>query len=66
MIVVMMMEDIKIKNKEWLDDCLLHTKSEYNLFATLNIFFKKCQKYELNLRARKCVLFATMVRYCGR
>jgi hypothetical protein len=29
-------------------------------------FFKQCQKYGLKLHARKCVLFATTVRYCER
>jgi RNase H-like domain found in reverse transcriptase len=61
-----MMDDIKINIKVWLDDCLLHTKTEDDLLATLNIFFKQCQEYRLKLHARKCVLFATTVRYSGR
>jgi hypothetical protein len=48
-----------------LDDCLLHTKTEDDLLATLNFFFKKCQKHGLKLQASMCVLFASMVRYCG-
>jgi hypothetical protein len=36
------------------------------LLATLNFFFKKCQKYGLKLHASKYVLFSTTLRYCGR
>jgi RNase H-like domain found in reverse transcriptase len=41
-------------------------KTEDDLRATLNVFFKKCQEHGLKLHASKCVLFATMVRYGGR
>jgi hypothetical protein len=63
-----MMDDIKSNIKVWLDDCLLHTKTEDDLLATLNFFFKKCQEHGLKLHASnsKCVFFATTVRYCGR
>jgi Reverse transcriptase (RNA-dependent DNA polymerase) len=61
-----MMDDIKSNIKVWLDDCLLHTKTEDDLLATLNFFFKQCREHGLKLHARKCVLFATTVRYCGR
>jgi hypothetical protein len=60
------MDDIKSNIKVWLDDCLLHTKTEDDLNATLNFVFKQCQKYGFKLYASKCVLFATTVRYCGR
>jgi RNase H-like domain found in reverse transcriptase len=49
-----------------LDDCLLHTKTEDDLLATLNFFFKQCREHGLKLHASKCVLVATRVRYCGR
>jgi RNase H-like domain found in reverse transcriptase len=49
-----------------MDDCLLHTKTENDLLATLNFFFKKCQEHGLKLHASKCVMFASTVRYCGR
>jgi hypothetical protein len=65
-VLVVMMDDIKSNIKVWLDDCLLHTKTEDDLLAILNLFFKKCQEHGLKLHARKCVLFATAVRYCGR
>jgi hypothetical protein len=60
-----MMNVIKSNIKVWLDDCLLHTKTEDDMLATLNLFFKKCREHELKLHASKCVLFATTVRYCG-
>jgi hypothetical protein len=63
---VVMMDDIKSNIKVWLDDCLLHTKTENDLLATLNFLSKQCKKYGLRLHASRCVLFATTVRYCGR
>jgi hypothetical protein len=65
-VLIVMMDDIKCNIKVWLDDCLLHTKTEDDLLATLNFFFKKFQEHGLKLHARKCVLFASTVRYCGR
>jgi hypothetical protein len=47
-----------------LDDCLLHTKTEEDLLATLNFFFKQCQ-HGLKLHASRCV-FPTTLRYFGR
>jgi Reverse transcriptase (RNA-dependent DNA polymerase) len=58
--------NIKSNIKVWWDDCLLHTKTEDDLLATLNFFFKKCQEHGLKLLASKCVLFASTVRCCGR
>jgi hypothetical protein len=60
-----MMDDIKSNIKVWLDDCLLHTKTEDELLATPNFSFKKYQEHGLTLHARKCVLFASTVRHCG-
>jgi hypothetical protein len=65
-VLVIMMDDIKSNIKVWLDDCLPHPKTEDDLLATPNFFFKKCQEHELKLHASKCVLFATTLRYCGR
>jgi Reverse transcriptase (RNA-dependent DNA polymerase) len=65
-VLVVMMEDIKSNIKVWLDDCLLHTKTEDDLLDTPNFFFKKCQEHGLKLHTSKCVLFASMSRYCGR
>jgi hypothetical protein len=61
-----MMDDIKSNIKVWFDDYLLHTKTEDVLLATLKFIFKQCQKNGLKLHDSKCVLFATMVWYCGR
>jgi hypothetical protein len=66
LVLVIMMNDIKSNIKVWLDDCLLHTKTEDDLLATLNFIFKQCQEYGLKLHASKRVLFAATVRYCGR
>jgi hypothetical protein len=44
-VLVVMMEDIKSNIKVWLDDYLLHTRTEDDLLATLNFFVKKCQNY---------------------
>jgi hypothetical protein len=60
-----MMDYINSNIKVWLDDCLLHTKTEDDLLATLDFIFKQCQKYGLKLHASKSVVFATTVRYCG-
>jgi Reverse transcriptase (RNA-dependent DNA polymerase) len=65
-VLFFMMDDIKSNIKVWLDDCLLHTKTEDDLLATLNFFFKQWQKYGLKLHASRCVLFETTVRYCER
>jgi hypothetical protein len=65
-VLVVMMNDIASNIKVWLDDCLLHTKTEDDLLATLNLFFKQCQIGGLKLNASKCVFFANMVGYCGR
>jgi hypothetical protein len=54
-VLVVMMNDIKNNIKVWLDYCLLHTKTEVDLLATLNFFFKRYQKYGLKLHASKCV-----------
>jgi hypothetical protein len=63
-VIVVMMKDIKSNIKVWLDDFLLHTKTEDDLLATS--FFKQRQEHGFKLHASKCVLFATTVRYCGR
>jgi RNase H-like domain found in reverse transcriptase len=65
-VLVVMMDDIKSNIKVWLGDCLLHTKTEDELLATLNFFFKKCQEHGLKPHVSKCVLLTSTVRYCGR
>jgi hypothetical protein len=60
-----MMDEIKSKINAWLDDCLLHSKTEDDLLANLNFFFRQCQEHELNLSASNCVYFVTMMKYCG-
>jgi hypothetical protein len=58
-VLVVMMDDSKSNIIVWLDDCLLHTKTEDELLATLNFFFKQCQKYGLKLHASKYVLYGS-------
>jgi hypothetical protein len=65
-VLVVMMIGIKSSIKVWMDDCLPQTKTEDDLHATLNFFFKQCQELGLKLHARKCKLFATTVGYCVR
>jgi hypothetical protein len=43
-VLVVMTHDIKSNIKVWLNDCLLYTKTEVDMLATLNFFFKECQK----------------------
>jgi hypothetical protein len=59
-VLVFMMDAIKGSIKIWLNYCLLHSKTEDDLLATLNFFFKQCHKYELKLHASKCMLAANM------
>jgi Reverse transcriptase (RNA-dependent DNA polymerase) len=61
-VLIVMMDDIKSNIKVWLDDCLLHTKTEDDLLATLNFFSKKCQEHGLKLHASKCVLCNALLR----
>jgi hypothetical protein len=61
-VLVVMMDDIKSNIKVWLDDCLLHAKTDNDLFATLIFFFKQCRKYGFKLHASKGVIIATMMR----
>jgi hypothetical protein len=65
-VLVVMMNDIKSSSKVWMDDCLLHAKTEDDLLTISNFFFKKCQEHGLKLHASKCALFASTVSYCGR
>jgi hypothetical protein len=39
-VLVAMIDEIKSNIKVWLDDCILHTKTEGDLLATLNIIFQ--------------------------
>jgi Reverse transcriptase (RNA-dependent DNA polymerase) len=59
-VLVVMMDDIKSNIKVWLNDCLLHTKTEDDLLATLNFFFMKCQEHGLRLHASKRVVLQSL------
>jgi hypothetical protein len=45
-VLVVMMNEIKSNIKAWLSDCLLNTKTEDDLLATLKFFFKQCQEHD--------------------
>jgi hypothetical protein len=45
-VLVIMMDDIKSNIKVWLDDCLLHTKTEDDLLATLNFFSRNVKSMD--------------------
>jgi hypothetical protein len=44
-VLAVTMDDTRSNIKVWLDDCLLQTKAENDLLASLNFFSKQCQKY---------------------
>ena len=50
----------------WLDDLLLHSPTLPQFFEYLRTFFTLCRQHNLKLHPGKCVLFATVVRWCGR
>jgi hypothetical protein len=52
-VLIVKMDEIKSNIKIWFDDCLLHMNTEEDFLATLNFFFKQCQRYELKLHASK-------------
>jgi hypothetical protein len=52
-VLIAKMDEIKSNIKIWFDDCLLHMNTEEDFLATLNFFFKQCQRYGLKLHASK-------------
>ena len=50
----------------WLDDILVHAPTIPELIEKLNALFDYCASYNLKLHPLKCILFATVVRWCGR
>jgi hypothetical protein len=50
----------------WLDDLLLHASSAAHLLDYLRIFFTLCREFRLKLHPDKCVLYAKVIRWCGR
>jgi RNase H-like domain found in reverse transcriptase/Reverse transcriptase (RNA-dependent DNA polymerase) len=50
----------------WLDDLLLHAESIRHLLVHLRALFSLCRRFNLKLHPGKCVLFASVIRWCGR
>lgn len=51
---------------QWLDDFLLHAKTESSLISILRTFFKLSSRYGLKVHAEKITLFSNSVKFCGR
>lgn len=51
---------------QWLDDFLLHGKSEAELLGNLRRFFELCKEYNLKLHAKKTEIFKRSAKFCGR
>ena len=51
---------------QWIDDFLLHAKTEAELIDLLEEFFRICQAINLKMHAKKTTLFCKQVTFCGR
>lgn len=51
---------------QWIDDFLLHSKTEKDLIDSLEKFLGVCQAINLKMHAKKTTLFCTKVTFCGR
>lgn len=58
--------DVKQRMLLWVDDCLFHAPTVKDLVLCLNSFFHFCSDFNLRLHPKKCVLYATSVKWCGR
>eukprot|EP00171_Calliarthron_tuberculosum_P002686 IDg2686t1 len=58
--------ELRDNMKAWLDDFSLHATEETTLLDKLERFLEICDTKNLFLSARKSVLFATVLRWCGR
>ena len=58
--------DIEEQSLLWLDDMVVHESEVQLLLDVLEQAFALCEKYGLKLHAKKCQLFLTQVRWCGR
>ncbi|POM74838.1 Hypothetical protein PHPALM_8140 [Phytophthora palmivora] len=50
----------------WIDDLLLFARTAEHYLANLEQFFQVLRTHRLKLNAKKCVLFATKVTWCGK
>lgn len=59
-------QNLKNAVKAWIDDFIIHSKSENELLQHLCEFFETCAKHNLFLSAKKCEFYTKKVRWCGR
>ena len=59
-------QELRANMKAWLDDFNLHATNEEQLLLILERFFEICENYGLFLSAKKCIFFATSLKWCGR
>jgi len=59
-------EELSENLLQWLDDFLLHAKSEKELIEFLKEFFRTCRQFGLKLHAEKSQLFLRKANFCGR
>lgn len=52
--------------KAWIDDFILHAKTEGELLTYVKDFFEICEQYNLRLSAKKCSFYTKKVKWCGR
>ena len=58
--------ELRDSMKAWLDDFNLHAGTKSQLLDALAKIFAICERRSLYLSARKCVLFAREIKWCGR
>ena len=51
---------------QWLDDFMIHAESEEALLIILGRYLSICKTVGLKLHAKKCELFLTEAKFCGR
>lgn len=51
---------------QWLDNFLLHAKSEKDLLRITTLFFSKCHEKGFRVHANKTTIFSKAVRFCRR
>lgn len=57
---------LQSKFLQWLDDFMMHTKTEEELLEALRTFFGVCRRYGLKIDALKTDVFGKEANFCGR
>ena len=58
--------NIREQIKAWVDDLVLHCRTEEDLFDTLLKFFIISREANLKISITKCQIFRQLVRWCGQ